>query len=204
MHEICAKVRFSQLMNQAAGLYPAAFAFWPPTLVLPEDWGKVGAAFGEAAKTRRGSGGGGGGGWRSGRAAEMTAPGGTGGAGTGGKVEWFIVKPDKGSQGDGIFLTNSREDLESKIEAAQIATALNNGEPLMNVMQRYLMNPLLIGGVKFDLRLYVLMTGADGFRTFLSKEGLVRFCTEPYADPSAKTLSHVQAGAYTRPLFSST
>jgi hypothetical protein len=61
------------------------------------------------------------------------------------------------------------------------------------VMQKYLMNPHLISGVKYDLRLYVLMMGTESFPAFLSKEGLARFCTEPYAAPSATTLANVRA-----------
>ncbi|EEH56451.1 uncharacterized protein MICPUCDRAFT_6680, partial [Micromonas pusilla CCMP1545] len=45
---------------------------------------------------------------------------------------------------------------------------------------------------QFDLRLYVLLLGADDFPAFLSKEGLARFCTVKYAPPSSKTLAEVR------------
>ena len=51
------------------------------------------------------------------------------------------------------------------------------------VVQRYLDRPHL-GRFEFDLRLYVLVLGTEGFPAFLSKEGLARFCTAPYASPS--------------------
>ena len=48
--------------------------------------------------------------------------------------------------------------------------------------------PLLLDGYKFDLRLYVLVTGADPLRIFLHEKGLVRLATQPYAAPKSKNL----------------
>ena len=54
------------------------------------------------------------------------------------------------------------------------------------VVQRYIDNPLLLNGLKFDLRIYVIATGfADGnIHAFIADEGLARFCTEPYERPT--------------------
>lgn len=82
------------------------------------------------------------------------------------KFNVLIVKPESSCQGKGILLVKKLEDLPEKC-----------------VAQRYIMRPFLIDGLKFDLRLYVLVTGCDPLRIFLHQEGLVRFATEEYKDP---------------------
>jgi len=78
----------------------------------------------------------------------------------------MIVKPDQMSQGKGIFITNHLEKIDLKE---------------LSVVQEYLTEPYLIDGLKFDLRLYVLVVSCDPLRIYIHKEGLVRFATQPYS-----------------------
>jgi len=77
----------------------------------------------------------------------------------------FIVKPESLCQGKGIYIVR---DLDS----------INPCESY--VVQKYIHNPLLIDGLKFDLWIYVLVVGIDPLRIFIFKDGLVWFATVPY------------------------
>ncbi|CAE7565587.1 Ttll5 [Symbiodinium natans] len=85
----------------------------------------------------------------------------------------WIVKPNASSRGRGIFVLRDVADL-----------------PIdeMSVVSRYVENPLLIQGLKFDLRVYVLVTSYEPLRAYIYREGLVRFASKPYSkDPKHLT-----------------
>lgn len=81
-----------------------------------------------------------------------------------GKNLW-IVKPAAGARGKGIYVTSDIDDVD---------------EDSSNVVSRYISNPLLINGYKFDLRIYVWVTSYEPLRIYVYKEGLVRFASEQY------------------------
>lgn len=95
---------------------------------------------------------------------------------TGAKNKTFIVKPDNGCQGKGIYLVRDVEKVPVDFTTTYVA-------------QRYVHRPFLLDGFKFDLRLYVLVTGCDPLRIFIHKRGLVRLASEQYVEPTGKNLS---------------
>ncbi|KAJ3098341.1 Tubulin polyglutamylase ttll6 [Phlyctochytrium planicorne] len=94
------------------------------------------------------------------------------------KGQTFIAKPDHGCQGKGIFLFRNLKSISAQ-----------KGSNL--IVQSYLPKPYLIDNLKFDLRVYVLVTSVDPLRIFIHKSGLARFATHRYSDPSEGNMSDV-------------
>eukprot|EP00747_Dinoflagellata_sp_TGD_P186632 gnl/TRDRNA2_/TRDRNA2_43763_c0_seq1.p1 gnl/TRDRNA2_/TRDRNA2_43763_c0~~gnl/TRDRNA2_/TRDRNA2_43763_c0_seq1.p1 ORF type:complete len:709 (-),score=107.56 gnl/TRDRNA2_/TRDRNA2_43763_c0_seq1:112-2238(-) len=100
----------------------------------------------------------------------------------------YIVKPDNLCQGRGIFLTTELDRIR------KAGASLDNAI----VVQRYIGRPMLIDGMKFDLRLYLLVasvlapdSSSVGLvpRYFLFRDGLVRLCTTEYVAPKPDNLN---------------
>lgn len=49
------------------------------------------------------------------------------------------------------------------------------------VISKYLKNPLLLKGYKFDLRIYILVTSMNPLEAFIYNEGFARVSTEKYS-----------------------
>ncbi|KAG5491396.1 hypothetical protein JIQ42_01297 [Leishmania sp. Namibia] len=84
----------------------------------------------------------------------------------------YIVKPGASSCGRGIHLFKGVPPIPRGV-----------GREKEMVCQRYIGNPLLIYGRKFDLRLYCVVTSFDPLRIYLFDEGLVRFAAKKYRGP---------------------
>ncbi|XP_037070706.1 probable tubulin polyglutamylase TTLL1 [Pollicipes pollicipes] len=91
----------------------------------------------------------------------------------------WILKPAGKSQGIGIFLVNKLSQIKkwSRDSKTPFNPALVKDT---YVISRYIDNPLLIGGKKFDLRIYVLVTSFRPLKVYLFKMGFCRFCTIKY------------------------
>ncbi|XP_078695404.1 uncharacterized protein LOC144924229 isoform X8 [Branchiostoma floridae x Branchiostoma belcheri] len=92
------------------------------------------------------------------------------------KNKTFICKPDSGCQGRGIFLSKNAKDIKP-------------GDHM--TCQVYISKPFLIDSFKFDLRIYVLVTSCDPLRVYVFRDGLGRFATKTYTEPSNHNLDQV-------------
>ena len=87
----------------------------------------------------------------------------------------WICKPTDLSRGQKIFVMKDLRELVYDC---------------FSVIQRYVASPLLVGGYKFDLRIYVLVSSCHPLRIHLFEDGLCRFGTVPY---SKQTYSDIHA-----------
>ena len=54
------------------------------------------------------------------------------------------------------------------------------GTVILLFLYRYISDPYLINGMKFDLRVYVFVSSYDPLKIFIFREGLARFATCKY------------------------
>ncbi|KAL4617430.1 tubulin polyglutamylase TTLL11 [Arapaima gigas] len=151
MIEMLRKINLSRAVRTMQELFPEEYNFYPRSWILPEEF----QLFSTQVRLAKDS-----------------------------DANWnptFIVKPDSGSQGDGIYLI--RDPRELRLTAGAHSKHA--------VVQEYIQKPLLIDKLKFDIRLYVLIKSLEPLEIYIAKEGLSRFCTEPYQEPSPKNLSRV-------------
>ena len=64
----------------------------------------------------------------------------------------WIIKPTNSSQGRGIFIVDDISEVPIDESC---------------IVSRYVHNPLLINGLKFDIRIYVLVTSMDPWRIYV-------------------------------------
>lgn len=101
----------------------------------------------------------------------------------------WIMKPIGSAQGKGIFLfTRLSEISEWKTDYKGYRpgpTAPKGGDDGKEieayVVQKYLQYPLLIGGKKFDMRLYALVTNFSPLKVYQYRRGFARFTNSRYS-----------------------
>ncbi|XP_069743874.1 tubulin polyglutamylase TTLL11 isoform X2 [Narcine bancroftii] len=151
MMEMTRKVNFSRAVRTMQELFPDEYKFYPCSWILPEEY----QHFVDQVRLSKEN-----------------------------DSSWkptFIVKPDGGSQGDGIYLIKDSSDIRM----------LANHHSKPAVVQEYISKPFLIDKLKFDIRLYVLLKSIDPLEIYIAKDGLSRFCTEPYQEPNSKNFQRV-------------
>eukprot|EP00742_Colponemidia_sp_Colp-10_P004175 GILJ01004454.1.p1 GENE.GILJ01004454.1~~GILJ01004454.1.p1 ORF type:complete len:476 (-),score=67.04 GILJ01004454.1:192-1619(-) len=112
----------------------------------------------------------------------------------------WIMKPIGRAQGKGIFLFSKLSQISDWKNDGRWKTE-NTTEPREErqqaepyIVQRYVNNPLLIGGKKFDLRIYALVTSYSPLTIYLYRTGFARFTTTRFsmkADDIVNTYVHL-------------
>jgi tubulin polyglutamylase TTLL1 len=90
-------------------------------------------------------------------------------------------QPHSKSQGKGIVIVNKLAQIKRWMQTRLAQQQLSGGAKEVHVISRYVDSPLLIGGKKFDLRLYVLVTSYRPLRVYAYQEGFARFCNVKYS-----------------------
>lgn len=108
----------------------------------------------------------------------------------------WIMKPVGRSQGAGIFLVSKLAQVQqwrpTSSSVLSVAPPANRGkgndprdpdedEPECYVVQKYVDGPLLIGGKKFDLRLYAVVTSYSPLTVYMHRGGFCRFSMSRYS-----------------------
>lgn len=123
----------------------------------------------------------------------------------------WIMKPIGKAQGKGIFLINkltqikkwsngynAKDGPDARWKTAEERKA-ENDKTESYIVSRYVQDPLLIGGKKFDLRVYVVVTSYRPLRAFVSRLGFARFCSVSYSEAKAdmdNPFVHLTNGTY--------
>uniref|UniRef100_A0A0N4Z3I1 Tubulin--tyrosine ligase-like protein 9 n=1 Tax=Parastrongyloides trichosuri TaxID=131310 RepID=A0A0N4Z3I1_PARTI len=88
----------------------------------------------------------------------------------------WIMKPVAGAQGKGIFLFKKLKEITEWKKKDYSSDC----EALPYVVQMYIKHPYLVGGKKFDIRLYVLVRTFRPLTVWVHREGFARFSHSKY------------------------
>ncbi|RNA28910.1 tubulin polyglutamylase TTLL11 [Brachionus plicatilis] len=154
MNHLLKKGPLTHSLNVMRRFYPSEFNFYPKTWFLPEQLKE----FSQECRFIHD------------QDSKMKKP-----------LTTFIVKPNDGSQGDGIYLISSPSGyLNPKTD-----------NPKSYIVQEYVHNPFLIDGLKSDFRIYVVILKLKPLEIYIYDEGLVRFATIDYQKPDINNLNQI-------------
>ncbi|XP_062960323.1 inactive polyglycylase TTLL10 [Cynocephalus volans] len=109
------------------------------------------------------------------------------------ETQMWICKPSASNQGKGIFLLRNQEEVAAlqastrRVEDDPTYRKAPFRSPQTRVVQRYIQNPLLLDGKKFDVRSYLLIACAMPYMVFFG-HGYARLTLSLY-DPHSSDLS---------------
>lgn len=107
----------------------------------------------------------------------------------------WIMKPIGSAQGKGIFMFSRLSEISEW--RTDFKSLRNGGKGVEEkdieayVVQRYLQQPLLIGGKKFDMRLYTLVTSFSPLKIYTYRRGFARFTNSLYSNDINDIFKHL-------------
>ncbi|CAH1775899.1 unnamed protein product [Owenia fusiformis] len=106
--------------------------------------------------------------------------------------EIWICKPTGANQGKGIYLIRSMEEFEKTMQERQEKQQNTRpGRSIGNrIIQRYIHNPLLLEGKKFDIRAYMLIASTVPYLVVFH-QGYVRLSMMDYDNDSTNLIAHL-------------
>ncbi|KAK5984946.1 Tubulin tyrosine ligase like 11, partial [Trichostrongylus colubriformis] len=154
MTELSKKVSLTHAIDSMRKIFPRDYNFYPPSYFLPAHLDQFKEFWHKEMSRRR----------QKGLQNEM----------------YFIVKPDDGAQGSGIYLINDPDQIRDASEK--------------QLVQEYVADPFLMNDqLKFDFRVYGVIKSINPLSIYVSREGMVRFCTEKYRKPKPSNFDNLYA-----------
>eukprot|EP00993_Chasmostoma_nieuportense_P001140 NODE_2046_length_1294_cov_74.487575_g1947_i0.p1 GENE.NODE_2046_length_1294_cov_74.487575_g1947_i0~~NODE_2046_length_1294_cov_74.487575_g1947_i0.p1 ORF type:complete len:427 (+),score=108.29 NODE_2046_length_1294_cov_74.487575_g1947_i0:26-1282(+) len=92
----------------------------------------------------------------------------------------WIMKPTGSCQGRGIFLFTKLQQITDWKRDTRFGANSDQGNVDIYIVQRYVDRPLLIGGRKFDLRIYALVLGYAPLVCWLYRSAFCRFTQQRF------------------------
>jgi len=112
-------------------------------------------------------------------------------------ANYWILKPSDRARGLGITVIHSVDQVPVSLRSIRCNSNAESNSPVQRttphvghcswsdssfVVSKYISNPLLINGKKFDLRIYVLVKQFQPLNAYVYTKGFARFCTELYTN----------------------